>query len=343
MASKSIMSSTVVASLLVLLLGSGTCAQELRSSQNSLVTQTPTEVHLKLCFVMLIDDIDVPALQSGILDSVNFREGDYVKVNQQVAKVDDQTARRQLAEAQARLAIADKKAADNVEIEFAELSYAYAYNQYDRERKLQQKGAGKQTDIDHWRNEAKKALKSKERAQADKALAALDKMREEVLVKSAKDLKERHIIRSKIDGNVFEIYKKAGEWVNAGDSVMRVVRMNRLRVQGFVDSAKFDRHQIANQKVTVTATFANGRTREFMGTVSYIGLDEHAGNRFMIWADVENQSENGQWLLIPNDEVSMKIHLGSAPIASAPKTELKANPVGFKVPPKDKIEKESGK
>ncbi len=329
---KSIISLLVV--LFLTLSVSWMIAQELNSNSfESKTNQTSSTIELKLCFVRLIDDIDVPALQNGILESIDFREGDYVKLNQQVAKVDDKTAQLQLSDAKTRKAIAEKKATDNVEIEYAKVSYKYAYDQYDRELQLQKKGAGTQSEIDRWRNEAEKALKSIERAKADKQLAGLEKNRAEVLVKTAQDQIDRHIIRSKIDGNVFEIYKQAGEWVNAGDSVMRVIRMNRLRVQGFVDAGTFDRHQIANQKVTVTATLANGRKRQFQGAVSYVGLDEHAGNRFMIWADVDNQSENGQWLLTPNDEVTMKIHLGSAAIAAAPKTELKANPIHFKVPP----------
>jgi biotin carboxyl carrier protein len=268
-------------------------------------------IDLNLCFVMLIYDIDVPARESGVLKNVNFREGAYVEANAEIAKINDLLAQRQLAEAQARKSIAGKKASDNVEKEFAELAYQHWYEKFQKERKLVQKGAGSPALLNDYLFEAKKARKSIERAKADQALGNLDVKREEVLVKASEDFVERHVIRSKINGNVFEIYKQAGEFVKAGDSILRIVQMDRLRVQGFIDATSYDRHQVAGQRVTVTANMAGGREVQFEGKVSYVGLDEHAGDRFMVWAEVDNRSENGQWLLVPNDEVKMQIHLNT--------------------------------
>lgn len=284
----------------------------------------PTVIDLPLCFVMLIDDVDVPASQSGILKSVKFREGDYANLDDEVARVDDQIAQQQLADAQARKSIAEKKASDETEIKAAQLTYEHAHSEYTREKRLVTNGAGAQTKVDSWLFEARKALAMIDRAKNAKHLADLDKLREDVLVTAANKAIERHIIRSPIGGNVFEVYQPAGSWVNAGDKVLRVIRMNTLRVQGFVDAGSYDRHQVSGKKVTVTVTLARGRKVELEGTVSYVGLDEHAGNRFMVWADVENQSQNGQWILVPNDEVTMKIHLDRNAIASSSKIQNKA-------------------
>ena len=297
----------------------------------------PNRIDLDLCFVKLIDDVDVPASQAGILKTLDVKVGDYVKLNQEFARVDDQVAKQQLADAQARKSIAEKKATDETDIKAAELAYQHAYDEYERERKLVANGAGSKTQLESWKYEAKKALMMIQRAKNEKQLAELDKVREEVLVKTAKDAIERHMIRTPIEGNVFEVYQPAGSWVNAGDKVVRVIRMNKLKVQGFVNAGQYDRHQVAGQKVTVTATLAGGRTVNFQGTISYVGLDELAGNRFMVWAEVENKSENGQWQLVPNDEVQMQIHLNGNPVASkASDSESQFRSIQFKSTPDQK-------
>src|SRR5690606_9679099 len=46
---------------------------------------------------------------------------------------------------------------------------------------------------------------------------------------------ERRAIRSPLEGVVVEILRRPGEWVEPGEKIMRLIRMDTLRAEGFVD------------------------------------------------------------------------------------------------------------
>ena len=116
-----------------------------------------------------------------------------------------------------------------------------------------------------------------------------------------------------------ELYREAGEWVNAGDKVLRIVQMDRLRVEGLLDTARYNPHEVEGRLVTVTVTMARGEKVEFKGYIVFVGLEKRAGNRVTVRAEVENRTANNRWLLMPGTDVAMRIHLGSPVISQQPK------------------------
>ncbi len=142
---------------------------------------------------------------------------------------------------------------------------------------------------------------------------------------------------SPLDGNILEIYKQAGEWVQSGDPICRIVRMNRIRVTGFVQAAEHDPSELDGRPVTVRAEFARGRIEEFTGHVAFIALERTSINgqgygdlragptpqtnvvpgtgSYHVWVEVDNRAENGHWLLLPGSAVDVTIHLGQPRVA----------------------------
>ena len=53
---------------------------------------TPSQAILHNCQVFLIDDVEVPALESGALVSLNVKEGDLVTRDELLAQIDDRQA-----------------------------------------------------------------------------------------------------------------------------------------------------------------------------------------------------------------------------------------------------------
>ena len=47
---------------------------------------------------------------------------------------------------------------------------------------------------------------------------------------------KRHRITAPINGTVAEVYRKLGEWVQVGEPVLRIVRLDRLRAEGFASA-----------------------------------------------------------------------------------------------------------
>ena len=102
--------------------------------------------------------------------------------------------------------------------------------------------------------------------------------------------------------------RHAGEWVSAGDPVMKIARMDRLYVQGNISSEEYNPYEVAGQPVVVTLTLAQNKTQEFSGTITNVGLEnDSSGVYYSVKAEVSNRFENGQWLLRKGSKVTMRV------------------------------------
>ncbi|MCH2180831.1 MAG: HlyD family efflux transporter periplasmic adaptor subunit [Mariniblastus sp.] len=281
--------------------------------------RVPESVDLQSCVVVLIEDIDVPALESGQLSDVFVKEGDPVKQGQTVAQLDDRIAQRMEEESTKKYESAKLRAEDENEVKAAEARVKLATEEFSKTRELRAKGS--KSDFEYKR--AQYSMESSEfdllAARTAREIAAADAQAGAIRADTAKHSVERHKVTSKIDGLVFERFREGGEWVTAGEKIMRIARIDRLRVQGHVKSSLFDPHELVNRPVTVTLQLARGRTAEFEGKITFVGIEKRGG-RHSIWAEVDNRFENERWVLQPGSEVEMRIHLDEPKQETAPAT-----------------------
>ena len=100
--------------------------------------------------------------------------------------------------------------------------------------------------------------------------------------------------------------REAGEWVTAGETVMRIARMDRLRIPGIINGDEHDPHEIDGRPVTVTLQLARGRSVQFNGSIVFASVEKRIGNKFMVWAEVDNRHHEGSgrhWMLQPGSVV----------------------------------------
>jgi hypothetical protein len=88
--------------------------------------------------------------------------------------------------------------------------------------------------------------------------------------------------------------------------------MDKLRVEGFVNSDAFTADEIFGREVEVTAQLPHGRIEKFRSVISFVDPVVLSGN-FRVWCDVENRQHNGHWILRPGNNAEMTIKLGSVP------------------------------
>jgi multidrug efflux pump subunit AcrA (membrane-fusion protein) len=117
---------------------------------------------------------------------------------------------------------------------------------------------------------------------------------------------------SPLDGGVGALRPATGAGVAAGESVVQVVRIDRLRVEGLVSSAEFGPQEVAGRPVVVEVPLAGGRTARFTGKVVYISPLVAAGNSYRVRAEVANRIEAGHPLLRPGMSATMTIALEPA-------------------------------
>jgi hypothetical protein len=126
---------------------------------------------------------------------------------------------------------------------------------------------------------------------------------------------ERRMIRSPIDGVIEDLSKHQGEWLQPGDMLAHVLRTDTLRVEGYIDAAKWDPGEVRDRPVTVSVTLANGKQEEFTGRIVFVSERVESGGDYRVYADVPNRRgvASGEWLLRAGQTAKMTIHASQPP------------------------------
>jgi hypothetical protein len=85
------------------------------------------------------------------------------------------------------------------------------------------------------------------------------------------------------------------------------VRLDRLRVEGFVNANEVDPSALIDRAVLVEVATAGGQRRTVSGRVVYVSPLVQGGGENRIWAEVENVKENGRWRIQPGQSARMTI------------------------------------
>ncbi len=250
--------------------------------------------------VVLIDAVDVPASETGVIAEISVREGHAVEAGQQLGMLDDRKAKLQesLARTQLEIAtenagnalatdvakkklaeqqqlakqhdiareIASRKAENGVRILASRKTEAVAKNELDRATRArqeyvdsvsrseidglrlayektcletQQADFERKIDVLHAKSEDEAATGhafsiDRSKIEVDQAIA--DQRVQQLQAQLQQDQSQlaalttlQHRIVSPMDGVVVQRFRNQGDWVTAGDPVVRVIRLNRLR------------------------------------------------------------------------------------------------------------------
>lgn len=273
-------------------------------------------VDLEFCRVMLISEVDVPAQESGPLLAMPAKEGQAIQQNQDLAQIDDSLGRLRLETARTKLDAASQKANNDIDVRAANNALAIADRERKRNYQLYSKGSMPKAEYDRSALQAKQAALQLEQARRDMQASTKEAQVEAYNVKAASQSIERHRITSPIEGVVMEMYKQSGEWVNAGDKVVRVARMDRLYVQGLLDSSLFNPHEVEGMKVTISVPVARNEFLEFQGRIVFVSMEKYNAKSYVVKAEVDNRKQNGRWLLLANeDEATMRIYVNQESVS----------------------------
>jgi macrolide-specific efflux system membrane fusion protein len=277
------------------------------------------EVQITHCLVSLIEDVEVPAREAGALTNVAVVEGEYVSRGQMLAQIDDRQPRLDKLAAELERDAALAKAQDDIEVRYSEAAHAVAIAELDRALAVDRKSPGgvTQQEIQKLQLAKRRDELQIERSKLEMRVAKLTADVHQAAVKSADDAVLRRQIVSPLDGVVVTILHEKGEWVAAGESVVQVIRIDRLRVEGFLSATEIAPEDVAGRPVAVDVQMAGGRNGRFAGKVVFISPLVKAGGKYRVWAEVENRSDAGSPLLRPGMTATMTIQLAGQPATRA--------------------------
>jgi macrolide-specific efflux system membrane fusion protein len=280
--------------------------------QSASPTPAARSVQLTHCLVSLIEDVQVPALEAGALTSVDVVEGQFVTRGQVLARIDDRQPLldEQAAELQRDAALA--KAQDDIEVRYAEAALAVAIAELERALAIERRSPGgiTQQEIQKLQLAKHRDELQIERSKLELRVARMNADVHEAAVKSAENAVERRQIISPLDGVVVTLFHEKGEWVAAGESVVQVVRIDRLRVEGFLTATEVAPEDVAERPVMIEVQLSGQRAARFVGKVVYVSPLVQAGGKYRVRAEVENRIDNGHPLLRPGMTATMTIQTG---------------------------------
>ena len=197
-------------------------------------------VQIPDCFIYLLEDVQVPALEAGAIKELTVTEGAVVRKGEPLAVLDDREPLVRKLKAELERDAALTKASDDVEIRFAQASLAYSTAELNRllsiERKAQNTVSG--TELEKAKLARQRDELQIEKAKLDLKVAKMTADVHQAEVDAVELALARREIISPVDGEVVTVFHERQEWVNAGEPVVQVVRMDRLRVEGFVLSSE---------------------------------------------------------------------------------------------------------
>ncbi len=262
------------------------------------------------CIVKVIHEVEVPAEEQGVLRSIEVKEGDEVQKNRFLGKISSDKAEMQRRVALAELEKATKEAENDVKERYAVASYNVSKQDLEQAMAANTKvgDAVNQADIRKRWLQAESARLQIEQAQLDQDVAKATKQVKHVELEASELEIERRKIKSPLDGLVVQIKKQEGEWVNPGDTVMVVLHMQHLFVEGYVNAANWDPGQIDGRRVVVTVSVA-GRPVEFDGHVAFVNPKIEGDGSYLVRAEVENEQDpvTFKWTLRPGMRPTMDV------------------------------------
>lgn len=279
------------------------------SSSDSPAPRSGVAVQIPDCFVYLVEDVQVPAMEAGALKDIAVAEGAIVKKGQPLALLDDREPLVRKLKAELERDAALTKASDDVEVRFAHASLAFSTAELNRLLSIEKKS---QNTVSGSELEKAKLARQRDELQIEKAKLDLKvaKMTADVHqaeVDAAEIALARRQIVSPVDGEVVTVFHELQEWVSAGEPVVQVVRMDRLRVEGFVLASEVNVHELAGGAVAVDVELARGRKERFTGKVVFVSPIVTSGGKYRVRAEVENRREQNHWLLRPGMNAAMTV------------------------------------
>ncbi len=279
----------------------------------------PSEPVLANCLVSLVEEAKVPAREAGVLLELAVREGDAVRSGEMIARIDDNQPQMEKRKAKAEHDQAVAKAESDVDIRYSIAAEKVAEAEHMKALESHTKVPGSVTEVERNRlklNEQKSELQI-EQARLEQRMSVLAAASKGVELEAAENAVERRLIKSPLDGVVVQIFPHQGEWMQPGDPLAHVVRIDKLRVEGFVNAGQWNAEDVRDRPVTVEVQVAGGRREAFEGRIVFTSPLVQAGNNFRVVAEVDNRQTAGQdrWLLRAGQTATMTIHSQQSPLA----------------------------
>jgi RND family efflux transporter MFP subunit len=250
----------------------------------------PAPLEITSAVIKVADEVAIPAREAGMLSKVEVKEGQLVEDGDVIARLMDADARLAVDRAKLEAEIALRKFNSDVNIRFAKKSTDVARSELARslEANVRVPKTVSNTEIDRQRLLVEKGELEVKLAEHENEIAGLTRDIRENELKTALEQLERRTVLSPLRGMIVELHKRRGEWLQPGETIARLVRIDRLRAEGFL-AARHARLELVGSQVRLKVVGPDADGTEFPGQIVFVSPEiDPLNSQVRIWADIEN-------------------------------------------------------
>ena len=232
---------------------------------------------------------EVPAQQTGLLQKISVAEGQHVQENEILATLDPLEAHLAVVRARLERAQAEKKANNQISIQYAVKALEVAEAELRRSRESIEKFAKSisQSQLDVEQLTVEKLMLEKQQAEHELELEKFGLQLKQTELETAQAVLEKHRLRAPFAGAVVLIRGRVGEWVEIGAPVLRLVAVDKLRAEGFLPAEQAS-PELVGKRVTFVSTIGQ-QSMQATGELRFVSPEmDPVTRQVRVWAALDN-------------------------------------------------------
>lgn len=240
--------------------------------------------------VKLVEEVEIPAREAGPLTALDLQEGQLIRSGQVIGQVDDTEVKLTMQQLTAELELADQRAQSDVQVRLARRAHRHAVAEFERVDQIRQTAPRvvSEAELEKYRWEMDKAELEIERLIEERRQMELTRAAKAVEYAAAEHAVQRRRLISPLDGVVVQVYRHRGEWVQIGERIARVLRIDRVRAEAFVP-LQADLMQLEGAPAVLEIASPGRAPAQFAGKVVFVNPEiDPVNNQVRVWVELEN-------------------------------------------------------
>ncbi len=263
----------------------------------------------------LTSNLVIASPHPGIIAAMAVKEGDFVRAGDRVAQLDAEIAEAELVAAEAAFEAARLQSVNDVDRQFAIRSLEVRDRELEQSEIANRRFSGSVTDSElaKLRLVVEQSRLAIEQAAHEQRVAEATADEKAAAMRIAQARLNKHRLLAPASGIVAEVAVEAGEWVEPGKPVVRLISLHPIRVECFVDgrnhgpelvghrvefqlesgipsSTDNDDLQLApDELVAPSSERESNKPNCYTGKVVFVSSELHpVTGQARIWAELEN-------------------------------------------------------
>ena len=251
------------------------------------------EIPVENAILKIAREVAVSAESTGRLAEIMVREGDRIRKDQLLARIDDLQVQTELQQGKIALKTAEIEYANTSAIRDAELAAEVAKNELERALRVNRRvpDTYRAAEIERYELAAKRSQLQIEQARHERQVKKLEELAARVRLEGIEETIRRHRVHAPWDGLVVAVDAAPGKWLEAGTEILTIIDPQRLRIEGFVSSEHAVGH-LVDATAVVRVRRPNNEEERMTGRVIFVSPDVNPVNsQARIFIEVEDPEQ----------------------------------------------------